>query len=226
VGVHSISFINIVAAYSLHSIYVVWLRPLGLHQNHSYRKSVYWNYKIFWYIMPSAWRIDLLMVWKFLAKMCSQFLYDRYSHQQMCKWDLVSVCRISCDWIPSWKILLDFYFILHNCCVMFFKSFLLKIRREAYSFICSLIVPVCKVSCHPLLDISLISKGITVTWINRKFWPFLNIVISKATVHTPCSSCMWWGCPTLTHILYCCSKLCDTLGLPSVIYTITSPISV
>ena len=62
--------------------------------NYSYRKSLYWNCKIFWYVMSSAWRIDLLMVWKFLAKTCSQFLYDWYSHPRMCKWDLLD-CKLS-----------------------------------------------------------------------------------------------------------------------------------
>lgn len=102
VGVHSISFMGLLIF--LCSIYVVWLRPLGHCQvRHSYRKSVYWNYIIFCYVMSSAWRIDLLMVWKSLAKTCSQFLYDWYCHLQTYKWDLVSVCRISCNWIPSWK---------------------------------------------------------------------------------------------------------------------------
>jgi len=96
---------------------------------------------------------------------------------------------------------------------------------KSYSFIWSLIVPVCKVSHQPVLGLSLINKGITVTWFNWKFWPFLNIVTSKATIRTPYSSCVWWGCPTLTHISYCCSKLCDTQSLSSVISTM-SPISV
>ena len=60
------------------------------------------------------------------------------------------------------KTLLHYYFILQNCSVLFFKSLLLKVHKKASSFICSLI-PVCKVGCQPVLGLSLINKGITVT---------------------------------------------------------------
>ena len=99
-----------------------------------------------------------------------------------------------------------FYTIALFC----FLSHFCRRYTKSYSFICSLIVPVCEVSHLPVLGLSFINKGIADTWFNWKFWPFLNIVISEATIHTPYSSCMWWGCPTLTHISYCCSKLCDS----------------
>jgi hypothetical protein len=104
VRVHSISFVNVGTVCFLHKHLCFLAETFRPSSGQSFvQKVCVLELQNFQILMSSVWRPDLLMVWKFMARTHSLFLCNWYSNQQMCKWELVSLCKVSCNWISSWK---------------------------------------------------------------------------------------------------------------------------